>query len=315
MHTTSILSHLNSIRNLGALLLAVFFLNSCKSVYQCGDDKASKIPLASKRLKTVVSERDQLCERVSTLSADKSSLQSALDKATTDNSNLKDQNGRLKSNLNDLQKKYDDLMNENLSQSAQFSQTLRNKTNELQEKEKALSEREAALRDLQRRIAIKDSITQNLNNLIRNALLSFPSDELSVEVRNGKVYVSMADKLLFRSGSAQVENKGRDAIKLVAEVLNKNTDIDVLVEGHTDNIPIRTAQFRDNWDLSVARATSIVRMLCDDFKLQPTRITASGKGEFMPRAGNDSAEGRALNRRTEIILSPKLEELMNLFMK
>jgi chemotaxis protein MotB len=135
---------------------------------------------------------------------------------------------------------------------------------------------------------------------------------LSVEVKNGKVYVSMSDKLLFRSGSASVESKGRDALKVLADVLDKNTDIDVLVEGHTDNIPIKTAQFRDNWDLSVVRATSIVRVLTNDYKTSPLRVTASGKGEFMPRASNASPDGRASNRRTEIILSPKLDELMKL---
>jgi chemotaxis protein MotB len=98
-------------------------------------------------------------------------------------------------------------------------------------------------------------------------------------------------------------------------VLNKSTDIDILVEGHTDNVPIKTAIYKDNWDLSVARATSIVRILTTDYKVAPTRMTASGKGEYFPRAGNDTTEGRARNRRTEIILSPKLDELMQLLAK
>jgi len=143
-------------------------------------------------------------------------------------------------------------------------------------------------------------------------LLGFNSDELSVEVKNGKVYVSMSDKLLFKSGSAAVEAKGKEAIKLLAGVLEKNQDIDILIEGHTDNVPIKTAVYRDNWDLSVARATSIVRILTDEYKIIPTRLTASGKGEFWPRATNETPEGRASNRRTEIILSPKLDEIMQL---
>ena len=158
----------------------------------------------------------------------------------------------------------------------------------------------------------QDSITNNLNNILRNALLGFNSDELSVEIKNGKVYVSMSDKLLFKSGSSAVEDKGRDALKLLAGVLDKNSDIDILVEGHTDNVPIKTSVYKDNWDLSVARATSIVRILTNDYKIVPTRLTASGKGEFFPKADNDTAEGRASNRRTEIILSPKLDELMKL---
>jgi chemotaxis protein MotB len=122
----------------------------------------------------------------------------------------------------------------------------------------------------------------------------------------------MTDKLLFKSGSAAVEAKGKEAIKVLAGVLDKNRDIDILIEGHTDNVPIKTAVYRDNWDLSVARATSIVRILTEEYKIQPTRLTASGKGEYSPRATNETPEGRALNRRTEIILSPKLDEIMQL---
>jgi len=182
----------------------------------------------------------------------------------------------------------------------------------LDEKERLLEEREKALNDLRSVIARQDSVTQRLNDLIRNALLSFPSDELSVEIKNGKVYVSMSDKLLFKSGSAAVEAKGKEAIKMLAGVLDKNRDIDILVEGHTDSIPIHTTVYKDNWDLSVARATSIVRILTNEYKIAPTRLTASGKGEFSPKASNSTPEGRALNRRTEIVLSPKLEEIMQL---
>jgi len=161
-------------------------------------------------------------------------------------------------------------------------------------------------------IARQDSITRRLNDILRDALLGFQSDELSVEVKNGKVYVSMSDKLLFQSGSASIEEKGKEAIKVLADVLGKNKDIDILIEGHTDTIPIHTAVYKDNWDLSVARSTSIVRILTNEYKIAPTRLTASGKGEFSPKATNSTPEGRAVNRRTEIILSPKLDEIMQL---
>ena len=203
-------------------------------------------------------------------------------------------------------------MNEKLSQAEQMNTALRLKSETLAEKERLLSEREIVLEDLQSKIARQDSITNRLNDIIRGALLGFKSDELSVEVKNGKVYVSMSDKLLFKSASAAIETKGLEAIKVLADVLNKNNDIDILIEGHTDNLPIRTAQYRDNWDLSVARATSIVRILVDEYKIDAKRLTASGKGEFSPRANNSTPEGRAANRRTEIILSPKLDIIMNL---
>jgi chemotaxis protein MotB len=161
-------------------------------------------------------------------------------------------------------------------------------------------------------ISRQDSITKRLNDVLRNALLGFKSDELSVEIKNGKVYVSLSDKLLFKSGSASVEEKGKQALKVLADVLQKNTDIDILIEGHTDNDPIKTAIYKDNWDLSVGRATSIVRILTEEYKVLPKRVTASGKGEFSPKASNETAEGKAKNRRTEIILSPKLDEIMQL---
>ena len=142
--------------------------------------------------------------------------------------------------------------------------------------------------------------------------MNYKTDELSVYVKDGNVYVSLAEKLLFKSGSDVVDPKGKEALKTLAQVLNSTKDITVMIEGHTDNVPIKTNKFKDNWDLSVARATSIVRILTNDYKIVPTRLTASGKSEFFPKADNDTAEGRASNRRTEIILSPKLDELMKL---
>jgi len=161
-------------------------------------------------------------------------------------------------------------------------------------------------------IARQDSIVNNLNNIVKNALLGFNPDELSVQMKNGKVYVSMSDKLLFKSGSADVEAKGKDALKKLAGVLNKSANIDILIEGHTDTVPIKTPVYKDNWDLSAARATSVVRLLTNEYQLDPKRLTASGKGEFFPVASNKTPEGKAKNRRTEIILSPKLDELFKL---
>jgi chemotaxis protein MotB len=295
-------------RNLNLLGIVAFaiilFASSCAPVYRCGDRIPDKLP-KGKRLKAVVLERDELCKNLAASEAENASLSSSLNES-------KSQNQVLSREFDDLRGKYDALRNESVSQAQQFNTALQQKSLELSDKERMLAERENALREMQQIISRQDSITRRLNDIVRNALLGFNSDELTVEVRNGKVYVSMSDKLLFRSGSADVEQKGREAIKVLADVLIKNEEIDVLVEGHTDNIPIRTSRFRDNWDLSVVRATSIVRLLTDEHKISSTRVTASGKGEFMPRAANDTAEGRALNRRTEIILSPKLDELMKI---
>jgi chemotaxis protein MotB len=287
-------------------VILVLILSSCAAVYKCNDPKPQKQPITwSKRLKTVVNERDNLCANLAT----KVKENGGLKKNLTD---LTDQNNGLSTSYKDLQDKYNTLINQSLTQTDKLSKALAAKSEDLDAKEKLLSEREKTLHDMIRVIAKQDSITRNLNNILRNALLGFNSDELSVEIKDGKVYVSMSDKLLFQSGSSAVEDKGKDALKLLAGVLDKNPDIDILVEGHTDNVPIKTSVYKDNWDLSVARATSIVRILTNDYKIIPTRLTASGKGEFFPKADNDSVEGRAKNRRTEIILSPKLDELMKL---
>ncbi|PSL03349.1 OmpA family protein [Cecembia rubra] len=285
----------------GLLLLAV---SSCAPIYRCGDRIPDKLP-KGKRLQAVVIERDELCTNLEISESENADLTSRLNESSR-------QNQALQREYDELKGKYDKLIDENMSQAQQFNTALQQKSAELNEKERLLAEREKSLREMQQIIARQDSITRRLNEIVRNALLGFNSDELTVEIRNGKVYVSMSDKLLFRSGSADVEQKGKQAIRVLGDVLTKNPDIDVLVEGHTDNVPIRTSRFRDNWDLSVVRATSIVRILTDEHGISPTRVTASGKGEFMPRASNDTADGRALNRRTEIILSPKLDELMKI---
>jgi len=288
---------------LPGLLLALMF-HSCAPVYQCGDPVPEKV-MGTKRLKTVITERDALCARLAAKENENETLKAEI-------RDLENQISDLTASLNNLQKRYNDLTDQNLSQAEQFNRTLQAKTEELATKEKMLLERENALRELQQVIARQDSITRRLNDILHNALLGFNPDELSVEIKNGKVYVSMSDRLLFKSGSAVVEAKGKAAIQLLAGVLDKNPDIEILVEGHTDNVPIRTQIFKDNWDLSVARATSIVRILTDDHKIAPTRITASGRGEYFPRDTNETSEGRARNRRTEIILSPRLDEIMQL---
>lgn len=280
------------------IIAGVLFLTSCVPTYKCGDPIPDKKIIGGKKLKNLVAERDELCTNLKT--------------EETQNAKLTADLANLNAEHNNLNEKYKSLIDVNMSQTDQYNKSLKEKSDELNKKEKLLADREKALKELQQTIARKDSITNRLNEILRNALLGFNSDELSVEIKNGKVYVSMSDKLLFKSGSAAVESKGIEALKVLADVLNKNTDIDILVEGHTDNIPIKTALFKDNWDLSVIRATSITRTLTDDYKVAATRVTASGKGDVFPKADNSTPEGRAKNRRTEIILSPKLDEIMNL---
>ena len=182
----------------------------------------------------------------------------------------------------------------------------------LKEKMEKLAEREATINKLQAEVDAQNARLQSLLNSVKDALLGFSSDELTVTEKNGKIYVAMSDKLLFESGSAQVNKQGKEALGKLAEVLKKRHDIDVFIEGHTDNKPIKTVQFKDNWDLSVVRATSVVRILTKDYGVNPLQILPCGRGEFMPVDNNESVEGRAHNRRTEIIMAPKLDKLMDI---
>lgn len=202
-------------------------------------------------------------------------------------------------------REYESLLTSNISEQEKLNAMLNQKLIELETREQTISE-------LQGIIDSQNEKVQSLLNNVKNALLGFSSEELTITEKNGKVYVAMSDKLLFESGSAKVNARGKEALADLAEVLNKQTDIDVFIEGHTDDKPINTVQFKDNWDLSVIRATSVVRILTKDYGVNPLQIQASGRGEHMPVATNKTTEGRSLNRRTEIIMAPKLDELYNL---
>lgn len=169
------------------------------------------------------------------------------------------------------------------------------------------------LEELQKVLRRKDAAVRILKDKISSALVGFEKKGLTVKVKNGKVYVSMEDKLLFKSGSWQVDQRGRQALDKLAGVLAKNKDINVLVEGHTDNIPYRgKAQIKDNWDLSVKRSTSIIRILLLNKNIEGRRLTAAGRSKYFPLERNTSAVARSRNRRTEIILTPKLDEIFKI---
>ncbi|MEG1555714.1 MAG: OmpA family protein [Bacteroidales bacterium] len=186
---------------------------------------------------------------------------------------------------------------------------------ELSEKMQALTEREATINSLRKIIDTQNAAMQQLLASVQDALMGFNREELTVTTKNGKVYVAMSDKLLFKSGSATLDARGKEALQSLAEVLKTQKDIDIEVEGHTDNLPIKTAQFKDNWDLSVIRATSVVRILTEEYGLDPVQVTPSGRSSLYPVAENTTPEGRAKNRRTEIILSPKLDSLFEMLNK
>ena len=178
---------------------------------------------------------------------------------------------------------------------------------------KALGDKEARLAELQAILDQKDAEVKALKTKVTNALKGFENSGLNVYERNGKVYVSMEERLLFASGSWEIGKEGENAIKELATVLEQDIDINILIEGHTDNVPYRgSGQVKDNWDLSVMRATSVVRTILKNGDIAPQRISASGRGEFIPIENNDTPQAKAKNRRTEIILTPKLDELFKI---
>ncbi len=228
-----------------------------------------------------------------------------VDKLQKDNANTLIKLDECNDQVKNLKKEKGSLQNQNAS--------VQNDLNNLSTESKmTIANQAKRLKNLMDMIQSQKDVMSKLKNSITDALMNYKTDELSVYIKDGNVYVSLEEKLLFKSGSDVVDPKGKEALKSLANVLNSTKDITVMIEGHTDNVPIKTNLFGDNWDLSTARATSIVRILTKDYNFDPNRITASGRGEFHPVKTNETDEGRAGNRRTEIILSPDLNELFKL---
>ena len=204
-----------------------------------------------------------------------------------------------------------DLENEKVDVQKALSNLSSSSQNAIENSKMTIADQAKRLNDLQNLIQSQKNILTKLKKTIADALINFKPDELTVELKDGKLYVSLQEKLLFKSGSAVVDPKGKEALKTLAAVLNTTQDISVTIEGHTDNVP-ESGKYEDNWALSTARATSIVRILTADYKVDPRTVIAAGRSEFYPVADNATAEGKAKNRRTEIILSPNLKELFKL---
>lgn len=202
-----------------------------------------------------------------------------------------------------------------LKELAQKEKELMAKAEELNRISAQLNERDAKVRELESLIARKDSAVQALKEKMLSALKGFNAGDLTVYEKDGKVYVALSDKLLFKSGSYSVEERGKDALKKIAEVLNKQSDINIAIEGHTDSIPYvssTTGPINSNWDLSVMRASSVTKIMVDEYKVDATRITPMGRSKYFPVEDNVSAEGRSKNRRIEVVLEPDMRAIFNI---
>ncbi|MBS1668367.1 MAG: OmpA family protein [Bacteroidetes bacterium] len=221
--------------------------------------------------------------------------------------NLNTEMGGLQNDISDLNKKNADLTEKNNLLGEEAS----SQKNMLSKSQQELLQQRLRLQQLEKLLDQQKQQSKQLKAKMIDALNSFNSNELSVTQKNGKVYVSLSEGLLFPSGSAVVNPRGKEALSKLASVLNQNPDISVNIEGHTDSIPIH-GKYLDNWDLSTARANAIVRILTENYKVDPKRVESSGHSKYDPVDSNDTPEGRAKNRRTDIILSPKLDELYKL---
>ncbi|KQR69836.1 OmpA family protein [Pedobacter sp. Leaf176] len=243
----------------------------------------------------------------------KDSLYTAFNEGQIKIENLEDEVKKLKKDtslmaddLRDLQNRFNDV-------NANFNKLKNNSSTEISKLSGDLAAREKRLKEVEEVLRKRDEATNQLKEKLQQALLGFTKSGLTVDIRNGKVYVSLMDKLLFPSGSIVIDENGKKALAQLAKVLKEQPEINIAVEGHTDNQKVNNlGQIKDNWDLSVLRSTSVVRYLTETEKVESVRMTATGKGEFQPLGANTSADGRSKNRRIEIVLSPKLDELYNL---
>lgn len=175
-----------------------------------------------------------------------------------------------------------------------------------------ISRQTAYIENLNKKVQSKDSVNLALVMNLKRSLSDINDSDIQVEVRGGLVHVSISDKLLFKSGSSTINSKARDVLGKIAVVLNDHYELQILVEGHTDNVPMNTGCIQDNWDLSVNRATAVVRSLANDHYVSPERLTAAGRSYFVPKEDNETALGRSKNRRTEIIIQPRLDQFFQL---
>ena len=176
----------------------------------------------------------------------------------------------------------------------------------------SIKEKDLTIKNLRDAVTRRDSINLALVQSLKGVLGNLDDEDITVQVDKGVVYVSISDKMLFSSGSYNVTPRAREVLGKVAKVLNNKPDFEFMVEGHTDNVPIKNTCIKNNWDLSVLRATAVVNILQNDFGVSPSRMTAAGRGEYVPVTSNSTPEGRAINRRTRIVVLPKLDQFYNM---
>jgi chemotaxis protein MotB len=287
-------------RKILAFIVLIIFISSCVS---------------KKSLTAVESERDQLMERYNKMASkceeESKSMnmnREALSKLEAKYDKVKDQNTALESELEYLRSNNTNL----LARLSDLSVLSQSSAESIQKSLETLNKQSSFIQGMTESIQRKDSINLSLVMNLKKSLADVNDTDVQVEVKKGVVYISLSDKMLFRTGSARIGNEAKDILGKIAQVINDHGNLDVLVEGHTDNVPISNDCISDNWDLSVKRATSVVRVLQNEYGVDPSRLTAGGRSEFSPKDDNATPAGKAANRRTEIIILPKLDQFFKL---
>ena len=314
------------IKKISLLLLALGMFSSCvsKKIYTDLEDKYATLKkenrALSDELETLSTSKNQLENDYTSLVASHEAAKAEVAQLTTQLEALSSKYDNLKASYEALEKNSSEEIAKNskknrdlLAQLEAKEQALATESARLEKLKKELDNRSQRVAELENVIASKDATMKALKDAISKALTNFEGKGLTVEQRDGKVYVSMENKLIFQSGSWSVGAEGRRAVQQLGNVLAENPDIAILIEGHTDNVPYKgNAQLSGNWDLSTKRATAIVNILRENASINPENLTAAGRGEYAPIATNDTSEGKAKNRRIEVILTPKLDEISRL---
>ncbi len=305
--------YLISVTCIAILITSCVSQNRFNRVSQKANLLESEKIVNEEKLKNCISEREKLLEQGALMSIEN-------DKLKKDTLERGIYQRKIQQNYSILNETYDKVLKNQDRMQAYSNEELTKREKELFASEKRINQlqtdvqaREERVKHLEKVLAEKDEAVNNLKSKVSNALLNFKEKDLTVVVKNGKVYVSLSEQLLFNSGSIDINPEGVEPLRKLATALKDQQDISIMVEGHTDNVPIAKgkAGVKDNWDLSVLRATSIAKILTEA-GVSPTKVIPSGRSEYSPIAEGNSAEARQKNRRTEIILTPKLDELFKI---
>ena len=308
------------------IVFVIFLLSSCVSMKKYNQlagnyqDCEKTVQALKDQNQALSVQNTELQSKIDKQLKDNQELSGKLDETTKKLENLSLNNQRLNQINSDLE---DQLKSLKVGSSAEISRLLdklqqtqadlQKREDILKSAQNELEQRSLKMKELEAALQQKDEAVKQLRQKVMDALVGFNNKGLTIQEKNGKVYVSLDEQLLFKTGQWEVDPKGQQALSNLAEVLGQNPDINVLVEGHTDNVLMRgSGEVKDNWDLSVMRATAVTRILLKNKAIEPKRITSAGRGEFFPIDNANTPEARKKNRRTEIILTPRLDEIFKI---